>query len=132
MPPYDTQVDNFRFHPDYRVDRILFREIIGTVTDAFYLRPHARVRIADLGPTARLRASLVGIFSWANYASSTPGGERPLGIEIDPTLEYHTDAGFAVRLEYAVLFPLGGLDNPRLGLSAKTAQILRVHLAYGW
>ena len=29
----DTTVDNFRFHPDYHVDRILFREIIGTVTE---------------------------------------------------------------------------------------------------
>ncbi|MFB6373915.1 MAG: hypothetical protein ABEN55_12575, partial [Bradymonadaceae bacterium] len=38
-PPSDLRVDNFRFHPDYRVDRILFHEIIGTVTDAFYLRP---------------------------------------------------------------------------------------------
>ena len=45
-PPRDRTVDNFRFHPDYRIDRILFREIIGTVTDAVYLRPHARATLA--------------------------------------------------------------------------------------
>ena len=131
VPPYDNTVDNFRFHPDYRVDRILFREIIGTVTDAFYLRPHARLRLASFH-SARLDLSLAAVASWANYAASTPGGKRPLGVEVDPTLEYHADNGFAVRLEYAALFPLGGLDNPQLGLAAKPAQLLRLHLAFGW
>jgi len=131
VPPYDNQVDNFRFHPDYRVDRILFREIVGTVTDAFYLRPHARLRLATFH-SARLDLSLTAIASWSAYASSTPGGARPLGVEVDPTLEYHSDSGFAVRLEYAALFPLSGLDNPALGLDAKPAQLLRLHLAFGW
>ena len=39
--PRDRTVDNFRFHPDYHIDQILFREIIGTITDAIYIRPHA-------------------------------------------------------------------------------------------
>ena len=42
--PRDHTVDNFRFHPDYHIDQILFREIIGTVTDAIYVRPHVRAR----------------------------------------------------------------------------------------
>jgi len=131
IPPYDNTADNFRFHPDYRVDRILFREIIGTVTDAFYLRPHARLRLATFH-SARIDVSLAAVASWSVYASSTPGGERPLGVELDPTLEYHSDNGFAVRLEYAALFPLSGLDNTELGLDAKPAQLLRLHLAFGW
>ena len=131
VPPYDNTVDNFRFHPDYRVDRILFREIIGTVTDAFYLRPHARLRLATFH-SARLDLGVAGVMSWANYASSTPGGHRALGLEIDPTLAYHADNGFAVQLEYAVLFPWAGLDNPAAGLIAKPAQLLRLHLAFGW
>ena len=130
-PPGDRRVDNFRFHPDYRVDRILFRELIGTVTDAFYLRPHVRYRLLDFG-SARLDASLSGVISWTTYAASAPGLEHPLGIELDPTIAYHSDDGFAARLEYAVLFPLEGLDNPQLGLRAKPAQLLRVHLAYGF
>ena len=63
-PPGDTTVDNFRFHPDYRVDRILFREIIGTVTDAIYVRPHARLVLAALG-SARFELTLAAITSWA-------------------------------------------------------------------
>ncbi|PKN42602.1 MAG: hypothetical protein CVU63_12450 [Deltaproteobacteria bacterium HGW-Deltaproteobacteria-20] len=130
-PPYDFRVDNFRFHPDYRVDRILFREIIGTVTDAVYLRPHVRLRLLDFG-TARLQASLTGIASFANYASSTPGGEKYLGFELNPTLAYTSDDGFGAAFEHAVLFPGAGLNNPDLGLTAKPAQLYRLRLSFGF
>jgi uncharacterized protein (TIGR04551 family) len=130
-PPYDFRVDNFRFHPDYRVDRILFREIIGTVTDATYLRPHFRLRLIDFD-TARLQASLAGIVSFANYASSTPGGAKYLGFELNPTLAYTTDDGFGVAFEHAVLLPGAGLNNPDLGLSAKPAQLYRLRLSFGF
>jgi uncharacterized protein (TIGR04551 family) len=129
--PGDYRVDNFRFHPDYRIDRILFREIIGTVTDAIYVRPHLRWVIAA-GPTGRLTASLAVIASRAVDASSTPGGQTPLGIEIDPTLVYESRDGFGVALEHGVLFPLAGLDNPKDGLTAQPAQLIRVRLTYAF
>jgi uncharacterized protein (TIGR04551 family) len=130
IPPFDNKVDNFRFHPDYRIDRILFREIIGTVTDATYLRPHARVRLAKIGPHGELTGAVAGIASWAVYAQSTPGQRRPLGIEVDPTLSYGHRDGFAVALEHAVLFPLSGLDNPVQHLDAKPAQLVRLRIAF--
>ena len=130
-PPLDHRVDNFRFHPDYRIDRILFREIVGTVTDALYVRPHVRWHIADIGPGS-LSLSLAVIGSRAAEAASTPGGKSPLGIEVDPTLDYHSRDGFDLALEYAALFPLAGLDNPDLDLGAKTAQLLRLRLGYGF
>ena len=129
-PPFDTRVDNFRFHPDYRIDRILFREIIGAVTDATYVRPHARVRLAKIGAQGDLTAAVAGIASWAVYAASTPGQRRPLGIEVDPTLSYMHRDGFAVALEHGVLFPLAGLDNPVQHLDAKPAQLVRLRLAF--
>ena len=131
VPPGDLRVDNFRFHPDFHIDRILFREIIGTVTDAIYVRPHARVRLLDLG-TSRLELSVAVIASWAHRPSSTLSGERALGVEIDPTLTYSTDNGFLVSLEYAALFPLAGLDNPAVGLVARTAQLLRLRAGFGF
>jgi len=127
--PEDTRADAFRFHPDYRVDRILFRELIGTVTDAAYLRPHVHVRIVDF-PRGQLVASLAVIGSLALEPSSTPGGARPLGIELDPSLVYRSTDGFHCALEYAALFPLAGLDNPALGLTAEPAQLLRLQLGY--
>jgi uncharacterized protein (TIGR04551 family) len=130
-PPFDTEVNNFRFHPDYHVDRILFREIIGTVTDAVYVRPHLRADVFRFA-SGRLEARLAAIASWAVNAESAPGREHALGIELDPTLAYASKDGFEVALEQATLFPLAGLDNPELGLSAQPAQLWRLRLAYGF
>jgi uncharacterized protein (TIGR04551 family) len=129
--PGDNRVDNFRFHPDYRVDRILFREIIGTVTDAVYLRPHVRWAIARLGPST-LSASLTGVASFAVNATSAPGQKSPLGIELDPTLAYGSRDGFSLAFEHAVLFPLAGLDNVEKNLAAKPAQLVRLRAIYGF
>lgn len=128
-PPFHNTVNNFRFHPDYRIDRILFREIIGSVTDALYVKPHVKLRIVRAASGA-ITASIAAIASSAIYASSTPGGQKPLGIEVDPTLSWESRDGFHVALEHAILFPLGGFDNPELHLAAKPAQLLRLRLAY--
>jgi uncharacterized protein (TIGR04551 family) len=129
--PRDLRIDNFRFHPDYHIDRILFREIVGTVTDALYLRPHLRLRLGRVGP-GTFESALAGIVSFAASPASTPSGQRPLGVELDPTLVYHARDGFSAALEYAVLFPLSGLDNPEKGLTAKPAQLVRLRLTYAF
>lgn len=127
-PPGDTTVDNFRFHPDYHVDRILFREIIGTVTDAAYLRPHARLELADLGH-ARLEASVAVIASWAMSPTSTPSGAQFLGVEVDPSLTYRSDS-FRVALDYAALAPGAAFDNPETGATGSAAQLVRLRLGF--
>jgi uncharacterized protein (TIGR04551 family) len=127
--PFDTRIDNFRFHSDYRVDRILFREIIGTVTDALYLRPHLNLPIADAGG-AKLSFDAAAIASWAMEPASTPSGSRALGFEVDPSLRYETRDGFVASLDYALLLPLAAFDNPAMGLDARPAQLLRLHLRF--
>ena len=77
-----------------------------------------------------LQASVAGIASTAVFAENTPGGKGPLGVEIDPTLAYASRDGFGVALEYAVLFPLAGLDNPIAHMHAQPAQLGRVRLMY--
>jgi uncharacterized protein (TIGR04551 family) len=123
----DSRVDNFRFNPSYRIDKILFREIVGTVTDAFYFRPHASYRLWQ-HPHGELALALAAIASFSMEPTSTPGGERALGVELDPTLAYMHEDGFHALIEYAALFPMGGLSNPTLGLDAKPAQLLRLRL----
>lgn len=127
--PRDARVDNFRFHPDYRIDRILFHEIIGTVTDAFYLRPTFGYRLLDLG-TGQLDLEAALIASWALEASSTPSGDRSLGVELDPGLVYRSSDGFLAAFDYAVFVPGAGFDNPAAGLEARTAQSVRLRLGY--
>ena len=128
-PPDDLRVDNFRFHPDYRIDRILFDEIIGTVTDAAYFRPHLHWKVARFGPGA-VDFTLAAPVSWAVQKNSAPGGESPLGVEVDPSLIYRNTRGFLVAFDYGVLFPFEGLAARSKDLPAKPAQIFKLTALY--
>jgi uncharacterized protein (TIGR04551 family) len=127
--PLDRTVDNFRFNPDYRIDQILFREIIGTVTDAIYLRPHAAATLFTVG-AGKLEAIAALIASWAVKASSTPSGERALGIELDPELRYRSRDGFVAALAYGLLLPGAAFDNTNL--QAKPAHVVRVRIGFSF
>lgn len=134
--PYDTRFSNFRFHPDMRVDQILFRELIGTVTDAFYVRPHLRQTFAPF-LSGRLSLDLAVVASWAMEATSTPGQRSPLGVEIDPSLSYVSDDGLRIDIDYALLIPLAGLDRafdaafPELtAMAARPAQLWRFRVGF--
>ncbi|HJL28774.1 MAG TPA: hypothetical protein RMI62_06865, partial [Polyangiaceae bacterium LLY-WYZ-15_(1-7)] len=89
----------------------------------------ARVTLAQVGP-GRLDASLAVIASWAAEPSSTPNGERTLGLELDPTLAYVTRDGFLFAAEYAFFLPGAAFDNAAAGLSAKPAQLMRFRLGF--
>ncbi len=128
-PPADVRVDNFRFNPDYRVDRILFAELIGTVTDAMYFRPYLRARLYR-SEAAHLFAQVAATYTRALYASSTPGNASDLGLELHASLDWVHRQGFDVLAEYAVLFPFAGLSNPGLSLTAQPAQLFRLRLAW--
>ncbi len=128
-PPRDRTVDNFRFHPDYHIDQILFREIIGTITDALYLRPHVRTLLMSAG-TGRLELGAALIASWAVEPTSTPSGARTLGYEIDPELRYASRDGFAATIDYGLLFPGAAFDNPTANLKAQPAQVVRARVAF--
>ena len=125
----DTSANNFRFHPDYHVDRILWREIIGTVTDAVVIRPHLEWQIAKAGPGILWLNQSVAI-SQAMMPTSTPSGLSPLGIEWDPSLEYISTDGMGFQIDYALLLPMAGLDNALMGMDAKPAHLIRSHLRY--
>ena len=128
-PPRDTTVDNFRFHPDYRIDQVLFREIIGTITDAIYVRPHARATLLAVG-TGKLEAIAALIASWAAEPASTPSGARALGIEFDPELRYATRDGFAINFAYGLLLPGPAFDGSTL--PAKPAHAMRLRMGFAF
>ena len=128
-PPRDVRIDNFRFHADMRPDRILFREVIGGVTDAMYARPLIGWHDPAFGAGA-LTVELAAVASRALYASSTPGDDTALGLEIDPTLTYLSRDGFRLQLQYAALLPGAGFDNLLTGQTARASQLVRLHLAW--
>ncbi|HEX9052131.1 MAG TPA: TIGR04551 family protein [Anaeromyxobacter sp.] len=131
-PGIDRSIRNFRFNPAYRVDLVLWRHIIGQVTDAMYVKPTLRW---DILPGLRLDEALV--YSRAMFAQSTPSakpdprdssgytylkgsGDANLGIELDSTLTYGSGDGFHAWASWGVLQPLGGL-------SFEDAKMSRAH-----
>jgi uncharacterized protein (TIGR04551 family) len=128
-PPNDTTIDNFKFSPDYHVDLILWRRIIGQVTDAVYVKP--TVRAGPFG-SAHHHVTVDASFIASNaiFATTPPGQDRWLGAEIDLQARYRYEAGFEVGLGYGVFVPGAGFRNLQLKLDPQPAQTLELILAY--
>lgn len=124
----DRNISNFRFNRDYRIDSILWREILGGLTDVFYVKPGIRYDIADG----------FAIYGGATYSrtifrqSSPHGGDPNLGVEINAGLSYETDDGFLTGVNWALLIPMRGLEtsNSATGVppSLDSAQAIRAFL----
>ena len=78
----DHSINDFHFSPDYHVDEIFFRHILGTVTNAIYFKPQAAYWF-DLGRTRAIGINGGVIFSMAQVPVSTPGNSLIYGIETD-------------------------------------------------
>ena len=102
------QLDFTRFSPDYHVDLILFREVIGTVTNAYYVNPYIMATFLDSG-LQHMEIQLDAIGSRAFDAAGTPGQSPWLGAEFDLSLRYIDGDTFVAALEGGILFPFSGL-----------------------
>jgi uncharacterized protein (TIGR04551 family) len=121
----DSTNKKLSFNRDYRIDLILFREILGSITDVTYVRPSVRYDILE-----GLDLNLAVVYSQVNQTGTTPTGNRPLGLELDAAINYLSSDGFIASLAYGVLFPFSGLDQIRLDESireARTAQAVRAY-----
>jgi uncharacterized protein (TIGR04551 family) len=150
----DRTFSTFRFHQDYRIDLILWRNIMSRVQGAYYFRPSVQYDFAKDPNGQRLGGSAAVIWSRASEFIQAPGNKRDLGIELDFTLYFQAKdgslndrpdqmGGFYTFLQYGVLFPLGGLgylpgeisnyaNNPvnagAPALDTQTAQTMRWYL----
>jgi uncharacterized protein (TIGR04551 family) len=118
--PYnDTSLRNFQFSRDYHIDMILWREILGGVTDAYYVRPNVKYTVVE-----GFSIWAAGIYSGAIYQSSTPSGtSHNLGIELNAGISYRTEDGFFADAAYGVLFPLAGLSSPAIFGTAPSLDV---------
>jgi uncharacterized protein (TIGR04551 family) len=134
QPAGDHTLTNFSFDPDYHVDLILFRRILGTVTNAIYAKPSISWDVTDY-----FGGQFDIIASFPHVPVSTPGNGRMYGLELDATIGYkNVDEGFFAGVQYGLLVPFGALDEPTGGVpaplfpsggGASTAQVLRTYLA---
>jgi uncharacterized protein (TIGR04551 family) len=99
-------ISNYRFNPAYQVDLILWRRILGTVTDAWYAKPTFKWEVLE-----GLNIGAQVVYSQAIFAESTPSQvNKPLGIELDLGVKYQSDDGFVFFLDYGLLKMLSGFD----------------------
>jgi uncharacterized protein (TIGR04551 family) len=137
--PADTSVSNhlvstFRFHPSYRVDMILWRNILGAVTGAWYLKPGVSYDFVRDNFGQLFGARIDMIYSRATSQIQTWGNDPNLGIELNGQIYWHsadgpeTNDGYHAALQYGVLFPMDGLNYYYKNVNLHTAQTLRLVL----
>jgi uncharacterized protein (TIGR04551 family) len=133
QPPGDHRITDFKFSPEYHIDQIFFRQIIGTVTNAAYAKPQIAYWFDLLnGRQLGLNASFV--YSVAQVPVSTPGNALNYGLEMDLGANYrNVGEGFYAGVTWAVFFPFGALNRPESiwgtdgdARSASAAQMLRI------
>ncbi|HTN89315.1 MAG TPA: TIGR04551 family protein, partial [Sorangium sp.] len=140
----DRTYSTFRFHPDYRVDQILFRNILSRVQGAYYFRPGVDWDFARDKNGQRAGLGAAAIWSRASEFVQAPGNARDLGIELNAQLYFQSKdgtlnddpdkmGGFYTAVQYGVLFPLGGLgqlqgEQAIQEIDLETAQTVRWYL----
>ncbi len=136
-------ISTFSFAADYRIDLILFKEILGRVSGAYYFAPAISYDLIRTDFGRVFGAKLDFIYSRAMYEQQTYSSQPSLGAELDLSLYYRTENGpsftdgFYAAFQYGVLFPLAGLkylgvDGVREpgteGLGVGNAQVWRLIL----
>ncbi len=138
-------ISTFRFHPDYRVDLIFFRNILSRVEGAYYFRPSVDYDFLRHANGEKFGGGAAVIWSRASDFVQSPGHRRDLGVELDLQLYYQSKdgslnddpsklGGFYSMLQYGVFFPLAGLDylpgdtTNLTSSSLATAQAIRLIL----
>jgi uncharacterized protein (TIGR04551 family) len=133
----DQKLNNFKFDPDYQVDLILWREMYGSITNAWYTKAQLTYNFygnpwIDEGIGLRV----AGIYSMAINKVATLGQAEPLGVELNAHLRWGSRDGYFFSVDYGILFPLPGLSYARIQnderreiFAPSIAQRIRFNLA---
>lgn len=138
----DRTISHMQFHPNYRIDLIFWRNIMGRVAGAWYLRPGVSYDIIRNPFGQLLGVGVDMIYSRAAQETQTYGADPNLGLELDFSIYYRSEDGpelidgFYAQFNYGVFFPFAGLKYPTYqglsgapaGFKAKNAQTLRLIL----
>jgi len=132
QPLGDHSIRDFKFSPEYHIDSILFRQILGTVTNAIYFKPAVSYWF-DLAQGRQFGVAGSVIYSMAQVPVSTPGNSLGYGLEMNVSASYRNIAeGFYAGMTWGVLWPFGALNRPSAlwtdtqgAGNATAAQVLR-------
>jgi uncharacterized protein (TIGR04551 family) len=101
----DDKLSQFIFDRDYHVDMILWRRLVGAVTNAAYVKPFMSY---DL--TRSIAMKVANVTSFALKPIATPGNSSVYGTEFDADLGY-SHGGLFVGISYGVLFPMSAMRH---------------------
>lgn len=102
-PLAENRLTAFAFHPNYFVDVLLFREIIGAVSNATYFNPFISYDFfAKQEDVFGVRFDLVTAL--AVESSVTPSGSSFYGVETDLQF-YYREPRYGADLTFGLLFP---------------------------
>jgi uncharacterized protein (TIGR04551 family) len=148
----DNKISTFRFHPSYGLDMILYRNLLTRVQGTYYFRPSVKYDFMRDTNGQKIGGGIAAVWSRASEFMQAPGHDRDLGVEVNGQIYFQSKdgslnddpdhlGGFFAKLEYGVLFPMGGLGytsgeaaeiNQRFGSSeaadTNLAQALRLFL----
>ena len=104
----DTRFTNFRFNPAYMQDLLLFRELLGTASNAAYFKPWMAFYFFDNNFSGRLDIE----YAIAHQRIATFGQKANYGLELDAAFRYHDQQEpIFVQLQYGVMFPFGAFNR---------------------
>jgi uncharacterized protein (TIGR04551 family) len=131
----DDRLTTYQFHPDYRVDLILWRTLMRRVAGAYYFKPGISYDFIHDAFGQRAGGRVDVIYSRASTPKQTWGQSGNLGLEMDVSLYYRSEDGpdpmdgFYGMLQWGILFPFQGLDYDAAAVpnapASKNAMILR-------
>jgi uncharacterized protein (TIGR04551 family) len=102
----DKTLSQFTFNRDYLVDMILWRHLIGAVTNAAYAKPFLSYDF-----TKAIGFKVANITSFAPKPIATPGNSIAYGTEFNIDLGYKS-GGLYAGIGYGILFPFGAMAHP--------------------
>lgn len=117
----DARFDAGRLSALHRIDLILWRTLLGGVSEAAYGRARAKTQ-----PLPGLTVEGNAVYSHALSPASAPGGVAPLGVELDVAAEAALDSvgSSSLRVDAGTLMPLGGLGARGAGPPSWAHMIL--------
>ena len=100
-----------KFHKNFRVDNLLFRDVIGAVTNAWYIKPTFSINAHPFySSTDLLGADLSVMFAGAMNPEGTPGNGSTLGTEFELRGFIGQKGLFITSLSFSYLLPGDALD----------------------
>lgn len=122
-------ITSFAFNRDYRVDLILFRQLLGAVTNAVYAKPYLERELLATEELT-LNARLDVLYAAAMRPSGTPGGGAHWGLEVDGKVGLETRSGFTAALTLGLFVPLSAFEDATTGDLPDPVFAMRG--AFGW